>query len=123
MRRRTVVGLVAACSLVAAPTASAIDVTYLYGYLGAGARDASSSYANYRASFAWAESSIRQIDVAAHWPGSWTAAYGYEGGNYFACQGFPGNTSTLGALVRNPHTVSQNPVHANARYGSAAGAC
>lgn len=116
MRRLTVVGLLAAACLWCAPLAAATEVQWrLGGSLGAGSRDASPSYQQFRASAAVADCSCHAIDASAHYPGGWTQYAGWAEGLGNACHSYAG-TDTLGALIMNPHTVTQNPVTAWLRY-------
>lgn len=110
MRRRDVVGLVAAACLMAMPTAASADqLLWRYGPLAANARDASGAFPQLRASAAAAESTGRKIGAGAHLPGGWTLYANFAEGWGSACHSYAG-TNDLGALIENPHTVSQSPV-------------
>jgi hypothetical protein len=116
MRRRIVVGLVAATSLACAPTALAVKVQYWAAPLGAGERAASSSYNNFRMSEGYAAAPYYSVDVAAHEPGSWTLHGSWIRGTGYACHWYSG-TDYFGALIRNPHSITQTVV-GNAYYSS-----
>lgn len=118
MRRRWVVGLAAAvATMSAAPAAVGVTVDWRTGPLGPDSKDASGSYAEFRMSRACADRGWLWIKAAAHYPGSWTL-YGDWAGSYggCACHSYAG-TTTLGALIWNPHSVTQDPVPARLRAG------
>lgn len=115
MLRRFVVGVVAAGCLVATPVAGADQVGWKYGSLAAYSRDASPSYPQFRASAASADSGAHKIRAGAHLPGGWTLYANFAEGWGSACHSYAG-TMTLGALIENPHSVSQYPVAGTLRY-------
>lgn len=117
MLRRLVVGLVASGCLLAAPMAGAAQVTWKSGSLGAGSRDASGTYPQLRASAAGADSSAHKIRAGAHLPGGWTLYASFAEAWGSVCHSYSG-AMDLGALIENPHTVSQNPVTGILRYYS-----
>jgi hypothetical protein len=116
MRRLLVVGLVAAASLAVAPVAGATDIDWRYGSLGADTKDASPSYSGFRASLAISDCGCHKMDVGAHYPGGWTLYASFVEGYDLVCHSYAG-TDTLGALIWNPHSVTQNPVDGSLRYG------
>lgn len=110
MRRLGVVGLALAATLLMVSPASADEVTWKYGWLGAnGGRDASASYPQFRASGAVADSLNHKIRAGAHYPGGWTLYASFAEGWGSACHSYAGDQD-LGALLENPHTVDQYPV-------------
>ena len=119
MRRRLLVGLVAAMAacLSGAPAAVGVQVSWRNGALGADSKDASSSYPELRTSKACADRSWFYIRAAAHYPGSWSQ-YGDWGESLggCACHSYAAN-QTLGALIWNPHSVTQDPVPGTLRSG------
>ncbi len=107
MRRQMVVGLVALACFMTLPTAaSATEWWWKSGLLSAGARDASGSVSQLRASGGIAESNARKIRVGAHLPGGWTLYASFVEGWGSACHSYAG-TMSLGGLLENPHTVNQ----------------
>lgn len=87
------------------------------GALAAGARDAGASVSALTASNAWADSSGHKIRAGAHYPGGWTLYAGFAEGWGYACHSYSPNN--LGALIENPHTVTQDPVVAGHQNGGA----
>lgn len=123
MRRLPVVGLLAAVSLAVAPMAHATDLDWRNGSLASNTKDASSSYDGFRASMATSDCSCHLIDVGAHYPGSWTLYASFAESTGLVCHSYTG-LDTLGALIWNKLSVSQNPVPASLRYGGPGlGAC
>ena len=110
------VGVLLALSLAAAvvpASASAEWTWYRYGSLCAGCRDADVTRTALTASFAQADYG-RYIQAGAHQPGSWNLYGGYVQGLNEACHNYSGQN--IGAMVRNPHTVSQADVWAHAGW-------
>ena len=87
---------------------------YHYGYLASDSRDASPSFYSLNSSWAQADGTNHKIDAGAHYPGGWDLYAHWAEAWYVACHNYGGEY--LGALVWNPHTVSQNPVTARAGY-------
>lgn len=109
-------GIVLALLIVAAvlpAVASAEWTWYRYGSLCAECRDADVTRTALTASFAQADYG-RYIQAGAHYSGGWDLYGSYVQGLNEACHTYPG--LNLGAMVRNPHTVSQADVWAHAGW-------
>jgi hypothetical protein len=107
------VGAAAAASMCVAMTPSLASAELGYwksGALGAQATDAGPTRTSLTSSAATADISSHLIDAGAHYPGSWTLFANYAEGWGIACHNYGGES--LGALVYNPHSVTQNPVDA-----------
>lgn len=93
--------------VVLVPTgASAAWLTYRTGSLCAGCKDAGPTRTELTSTFGQAESSSRMVQAGAHWAGNWELHGSWAAGWAEACQTYP--RYHLGAMVRNPHTVSQS---------------
>lgn len=104
--------VVVALSIGAAVVPAGASATYTWwrtGSLGAYASDADVTRTALTSSRAYADYG-RYIQAAAHWAGGWSLYGNYVQGLNEACQNYPGYH--LGALIRNPHSVSQNDVWA-----------
>lgn len=112
--RRVLVGCAVVCAaavpgLVVAQEASAASFVWLDGYVAANDADASSSYPAFRGSGGLSDSGAHKVAVAAHYSGGTALYASYVDGFGSACHSYDGS-QTLGALLKNPHTVSQNPM-------------
>lgn len=115
-RRVRLAGVVAALSIGAAvvPSVASAEWTwYRAGGLCAGCRDADVTRTALTASFTQGDYN-RYIQAGAHQPGSWDLYGGYVQGWIEACHNYSGQN--IGAMVRNPHTVSQSDVWAHAGW-------
>lgn len=111
-------GGTAGLMVLALSAASALGATSTWknGPLAAQTRDAGPSISNFTASAAWADSGAHLIRTGAHLAGSWTLYAGFTEGWGYSCHSYSG-ANTLGALIENPHSVSQNPVLATYQWG------
>jgi hypothetical protein len=123
VRARLSAAIVATCAVMCAvgvPLASADGDEYCSSCsLGAMSRVASGTHSQLTSSEAWSDCSCHEAGVSAHEAGSWNEVYGYLYGYGYAC--FNIDYRNLGAISRNPHTVSQWPWEAIAGYNGGAG--
>lgn len=102
---------VAAAALGATTSPAAAAYDFHYGWVGSGYIE-ESSYEALRATLGWADSAAHKAQVAAADAsglyGSWVD--GWE----TVCHSYAGTTSLKG-LLRNPHTVAQDPMRGRVR--------
>jgi hypothetical protein len=108
LTRLAVAGVVAVSALATAQSASALSFAYYNGGLGAGAQAAGQSVGGYTATYNGADGPNHKIEAAAHYEGGWSLHGSYVDGWGAACHDYDGSR-TLGGMIRNPHSVSQNP--------------
>lgn len=105
-----------ALGVVVVPGSYAATATWRYGALAPSARDAGPSLGGFSASDAWADISGHKMRAGAHYSGGWTLYANFAEGWGYVCHSYGGG-STLGALIENPHSVTQNPVSAAYQTG------
>lgn len=116
LRRTSLAAVLALVALLmATPVANANYTWWRTGALGAGQADADLTRTNLYSSRAYADYD-RYAQAGAHYPGGWTLYGGYAQALNEVCQNYPG--LNLGAMVRNPHTVTQSQFWALSGWGS-----
>lgn len=99
----------AALGAAASPAVAAYD--FHNGWVGSGYIE-ESAYEALRATLGWADSSAHKVEVAA---ADGSGLYGsWVDGWETACHSYAG-TTTLKGLLRNPHTVAQDPMRGRVR--------
>lgn len=113
--RVAVAGTIAVLALATAESASAAVFAYYNAPLGPGAQAAGSSVGGYTGTVNGADSQNHKAEAAAHYPGGWTLHGSYVDGWGIACHAYDGSRE-LGGMIRNPHTVTQNPMGGTSYY-------
>ncbi len=104
-----VAATVAVSAFATAESASALSFVYFNAALGPGAQAAGGSVGGYTATWNGADLPSHKAEAAAHYPGGWTLHGSYVDGWGAACHDYDGSRQ-LGGMIRNPHTVTQNPM-------------